>query len=131
MAQQVPIRKELFVEDLHGPRLIGNRCKACGQVFFPKAKTICVNCYHKELIDIEFGQKGKLYSFTTAEVPSDHFAPPYPCGYVMFDNNVNIFSQLEEVKGKPFKIGMEMELFLDKLWEEGGNEIIGYKYKPV
>jgi len=131
MPQQIPIRKELFVEDAHGWKLIGNKCKACGQVFFPKTKTICLNCYNEELIDIQFGQKGKLYTFTTAEVPSEHFTPPYSCGYVIFDNNIKVFSQLEALKDKPFKIGMEMQLIIGTLWQEGENEMIGYKYIPI
>jgi uncharacterized OB-fold protein len=28
-------------------------------------------------------------------------------------------------------VGMEMELVIEKLWEEGDKEIIGYKFKPV
>ena len=131
MSRQIPIREELFVEDAHGPKLIGNKCNACGQVFFPKTKTLCLNCYKEDLKDIQFGQKGKLYTFTTAEVPSDHFAAPYSCGSIIFDNNSKVFSQLEAVKDKPFKIGMEMELVIGKLWEEGENEIIGYKYRPI
>jgi len=131
MSQRVPVKKDLFIEAADGWRLIGNKCTACGTAFFPKVTTICLNCYNEELEDIQFSRKGKLYSFTTAEVPSDHFAPPYIVGYVILDKKVRVFAQLEVVNDKPFKIGMEMELVIGKLWEEDGKDIIGYKFKPV
>jgi uncharacterized OB-fold protein len=131
MSQRVAVKKDLFIEGADGWKLIGNKCKACGQVFFPKAETICLNCYKEELEDIQFGQRGKLYSFTTSQIPSEHFAPPDTVGYVILDKKVRVFTQLEVVEGKPFKIGMEMELVIDKLWEEEGKDVIGYRYKPV
>jgi uncharacterized OB-fold protein len=131
MPQRVPVKKDLFIEGADGWNLIGNKCKACGQAFFPKAKTICLNCYNQEMEDIQFSRRGKLYSYTTAEVPSDHFAPPYIVGYVILNPKVRIFSQLEVVKDKPFKIGMEMEMVIGKVWEEDGKDVIGYRFKPV
>ena len=38
---------------------------------------------------------------------------------------------IEEWEEHPLKIGMEMELIIDKLWEEEGKEIVGYKFRPV
>ena len=131
MPERVPVKKDLFIEGADGPRLIGNKCKSCGQAFFPKVKTICLNCYKEELEDIQFGGRGNLYSFTIAEVPSLHFAPPYTVGYVILDENVRVFSQLEVVNDKPFKIGMVMELVIGELWQEAKKVIVGYKFKPV
>jgi uncharacterized OB-fold protein len=131
MSERVPVKKDLFIETADGWRLIGNKCKACGQVFFPKVKAICLNCHNKELEDIQLPPRGELYSFTTAQVPSDHFDPPYIVGYIMLEKNVRVFSQLEVAKDKPLKIGMEMELMMGKLWEEEGKDVFGYKFKPV
>jgi uncharacterized protein len=131
MSEKVPIKDGLFVEGRDGWKLIGNKCKSCGQIFFPKAETICLNCCHEELEDIQLGPKGKLYSYTTSYVPAQHYKPPYMIGYVILNGNVRVFSQLMEIKDKPFEVDMEMELVIDKLWEEDGKEVIGYKFKPV
>jgi uncharacterized OB-fold protein len=131
MSERVPVREDVFIEEADGWKLIGNKCKSCGQIFFPKAKKVCLNCSHEELQDIKLSSRGKLYSYTTVQVPTLHFNPPYAVGYVTLNDKVRIFTQLEEVKDKPFKINMEMELMIDKLWEQGDKDIIGYKFKPV
>jgi len=64
-------------------------------------------------------------------MPSMHFEPPYAIGYVVLPEGVRIFAPLEIVEGKPFEIDMEMEVVIEKLWQEDDNEIIGYKFKPV
>ena len=131
MPEKVNLRNDLFVESADGVRLIGNRCNSCGQVFFPRTETICLNCCHGELTDIQLGPKGRLYSFTTSEVPALHYKPPYMVGYVIFDGEVRVFGQLKAAEDKPFKIDMEVELTVDKLWDEPEKEVIGYKFKPL
>ena len=131
MSESVPVRKDLFIEGSDGWRLIGNKCKSCGQIFFPKTEMMCLNCGHEELEEMQLSPKGKLYSYTISGVPAQHYKPPYAIGYVVLDDKVRVFSQLEEVKDKPFAVDMEMELVIDKLWEAGEKEIIGYKFKPV
>lgn len=131
MPERIPLRKDLFVESAEGVKLLGNKCKSCGQIFIPKAEAFCLNCCQNELTDVQLGPRGKLYSFTTSGVPAMHYKPPYLVGYVVFDNEVRVFGQLEALPDKPFRIDMEMELFIDKLWEEADKEIIGYKFKPV
>jgi len=43
MADVVPVREGIFAEDAEGAKLLGNKCKSCGQLFFPKAK-FCLTC---------------------------------------------------------------------------------------
>jgi uncharacterized protein len=131
MSEKVPVREGLFIEDDGGASLIGNKCKSCGQVFFPKAKPICLNCCGDQLEELLLNSRGKLYSYTVSQVPSWNFMPPYTVGYVELPENIRVFTQLKAVDDKPFKIGMEMELFIDKLWEKDGKDIFGYKYRPL
>lgn len=132
MPEIVPLRQELFIEDTNSVKLIGNRCKSCGLTFFPKAETICLNCCNEQLEDTALGPKGTLYSYTTCEVPTVHYQPPYTVGLVYFkESDIRVFGQLVPVDGKPFEIDMEMEVVLDKLWQEDGREVVGYKFKPV
>ncbi|MFH2129353.1 MAG: OB-fold domain-containing protein [bacterium] len=130
MLEQVPIREGAFREDKTGAILLANKCKACGQIFFPKAK-FCLSCVHNELEEIELSQKGSLYSYTIGHMPSSHFQPPYAIGYIDLPENYRIYAPLVMVEDQPFEVGMEMVAVIDKLWEEDGKEVIGYKFKPV
>jgi uncharacterized OB-fold protein len=81
------------------------------------------------------GPKGKLYSFTNVNhaVPEGYKGPiPYGVGIVEFPEGVRIVSYLTEGNPEKLKVGMDMLLVVEKLFEDGeGNEIIGFKFKPV
>ena len=131
MSERIPVRKDLFIEDLDGWRLIGNKCTSCGQSYFPKVATSCLNCGKENLEDKKFSSHGTLYSYAPSNVPTQHFKPPFVIGYITLEDNVRVASQLVEAKGKPFKIGMQMEMLMDTLWTEGNVEVFGYKFKPI
>lgn len=131
MSERVPVRKDLFVEGPQGWQLIGSRCRSCGQPFFPKAKSICLNCEGEDLEETRIAPRGTLYSYAPSNVPTAHFRPPFIVGFVTLENGVRIASQLVEVEGKPFAIGMDMAMLMDTLWKEGDVEVFGYKFKPA
>jgi len=64
-------------------------------------------------------------------MPSTRFISPYAIGYVDMPEGVRVFAPLKAEEGKPFKIGMEMEVVIDELWQEEDRRIVGYKFKPV
>lgn len=130
MANKVPIREGAFTETPAGGILLGNKCKSCGQIFFPKA-VFCLACLNEDMEEVQLSQRGKLYSYTIGHMPSMHFQPPYAIGYVVLPEGIRIFAPLEIVEGKPFQIDMEMEVVIDKLWQEDDTEVIGYKFRPV
>lgn len=130
MAQKVPIREGLFIESPEGGVLLANKCKSCGQMFFPKAD-FCFSCLGQDMEEVKLSRRGKLYTYTIGRMASMHFEPPYGQGYVSMPEGVRVFAPLEMVEDKPFKIGMDMEVFIDKLWQEDDKEVIGYKFRPV
>ena len=130
MAEKVPVRQGLFAEEIDGGVLLANKCKSCGQVFFPRA-IFCLTCSHKELTELKLSHRGKLYSYTISHLPSAHFPAPYAIGFINMPEGIRIFSPLVIDDRKPFNVGMEMELIIEKLWEQGGKEISGYKFRPV
>jgi uncharacterized OB-fold protein len=127
---KIPIRPGAFSETPEGVILLANKCQSCGQVFFPKVAS-CLTCFSDNLEELKLSRRGKLYSYTIGYMPSLHFPPPYAIGYVNLSERVKIFAPLIMMADKPLKVGMEMEVVLDKLWDDGENEIIGYKFKPV
>lgn len=130
MAEKIPFREGTFIEEAEGGRLVGNKCKSCGQIFFPKVQP-CLNCFNQELEDLPLSRQGELYSFTTAYMPASHFKPPYTVGYVNLPEGIRVFAPLKEVEGKSLQVGMPMKLETEKLWQEDDKEVIGYKFTPA
>ncbi len=132
MPEKIPVCEGAFTETSEGGVLIGNKCKACGQPFFPKAK-LCFACLTDDMEEVSLSRRGKLYSYTIGRMASLHFQPPYVLGYIDMPEGVRVFAPLEfeESEYRNIKIGMEMEVAIKKLWDEGDKEIIGYKFKPI
>jgi len=130
MPNRVPVKEGTFLESPEGGVLLANKCKSCGQVFFPKA-VFCLTCLNEEMEEIQLSRKGKLFTYTIVRFPSMHFEPPYAIGYVTMPEGIRVFAPFIMSDDKPFKIGMDMELVIEKLWQENENEIIGYRFKPV
>lgn len=129
-SDKVSIKEDTFSEGPEGGKLLANKCKSCGQIFFPKAH-LCFECFKEDLEKIILSRRGILYSYTIGRMPSMHFEPPYAVGYVDMPEGVRVFAPLKMMEDKPLRVGMEMEVVIEKLWQERDKEIIGYKFKPV
>jgi len=129
MTTKVPFREGLFEKVSGEWTLVGGRCRQCGQIFFPNREW-CLNCSSRDLERANLGRKGKLYSFTIVHMPSEHFEPPYAVGWIELPEGMRIFSQIRRWREHPLKIGMDMELAFEKLWDEEEKEIIGYTFRP-
>lgn len=125
------IREGIVAEGPEGAALAANRCNACGQVYFPKAGQGCLNCFEKTLEDVLLSRQGKLYSYTVVHMPASGFQPPYAVGFVDLPEGVRVFAPLETAEGKPFKVGMKMELRVGTLWVEEDLEVTGFKFGPT
>jgi uncharacterized protein len=130
MPQRVPVKEGLFQESPEGSVLVGSKCKNCGQIFFPKVK-FCFTCLSENVEDFKLSRQGKLYTYTIGRMPSVHFQPPFAVGYVELPEGLKIFTPLKIDDKKPFKIGMEMEVSIEKLWQDGDKEVIGFIFKPI
>ena len=139
--KQIPCLEGWFTMPPQEPRLLANRCKSCGVIFFPKV-TSCRNPYCREteaVEDVSLSTKGKLFTFTTNyyQPPPPYHAPdpfvPYTNGTVELPEGVRIQTMIAPgYDEKNLKIGMEMELIIDKLYEdEQGNEVMTWKFKPI
>lgn len=130
MAEKVPVKEGVLFEGPDGGALLGNKCNSCGQVFFPRAR-FCLSCFHEETEEIVLGRKGKLYSYAISHMPSTHFEAPYAAGYVDMPEGVRVFAPLKMVAERPFEVGMDMELVIERLWQEEDREVIGYRFRPM
>jgi uncharacterized OB-fold protein len=127
---KIPIREKLFTEGTSGS-LLGAKCKACGRVLAPLTTTCC-HCRGEDLEEVGLSRQGKLYSYTVVYQPHPKFGVPYSVGLIeLSEDGPRVFAPLKTKEGKQFKVGMEMELVIEKLWDENENEIIGPKFQPV
>ena len=130
MNEKIPV-KDGMIKVVDGQSiLLGSKCSECGQAFFP-TESLCLNCGSEMLDEITLSRKGTLYSYSAVEMPCANFKPPYAVGFVDMPEGVRIFGQLDIKEKLSFKIGMEMEIYVDTLWQEGGKDIIGYRFSPL
>lgn len=136
MAQQqekkkVPIKEGVF--DLEKSRLIGSRCKKCGDCFHPK-RAVCANCYSEELEEVLLGTRGKLSTYTIARTsyPWTPLVPPFITAQVKLPEDVLAMSLISDCDLDAVRIGMDVELYFWKVREdEEGNEVMAYAFKPI
>jgi len=128
MGQKLIIGKGLFTDN--GDALLGRKCRACNRIL-PPLTEMCYQCFSSDLESIPLSKKGKLFSYTIVHVPVKNFQPPYAIGWIELPEGITITSPIKGWQEKPLEIGMDMEFIVEKLWEENGNEVIGYKFQPV
>ena len=126
---QVPFKEGLFEDVDGGPALIGSRCRACGQVLFP-SKPVCLNCLSTDVKLVHLSRDGKLYTYTIVYLPSEHFPPPYAVGWIELPEGIRVFSQVRGWQERPLKIGMDMRMYVETLWQDGDKDVIGYVFRP-
>ncbi len=126
---KIPIREKMFTERIDGT-LLGLRCRACSRVLAPLTTTCC-HCRGEDLEEIALSGRGKLYSYTVVHQPHPKFGAPYSVGLIELSDGPRIFAPLKAKQGEQLRVGMEMELVIEKLWDENEDEIIGPKFQPA
>ena len=74
--------------------LVGQRCRRCGQMHFPKA-AYCSACRAQDFEQAVLGSEGSLYSFAEVHVAPKNFTTPYIVGYVDLDGGLRVFGQID------------------------------------
>jgi uncharacterized OB-fold protein len=134
---RVPIEDGFFTipdDPSEPPRLLGSRCRACGEVFYPR-RHVCARCLNEGTDDLELGPRGELYTWTYVHVPlfakRNAKVGAYGVGQVDLPEGPRVQAILV---GGPddFEIGMELELELEVLGpDKDDNDIVIYRFKPV
>ena len=138
--KRIPAVEGVFTWPSTEPRFIASKCKHCGTVSFPKSP-VCRNPKCNNKADVEetlLTRRGSLLSYTLIcyPPPPPYVAPkpfvPFPIGDVEFPEGVAILGQMTGCQYESLKIGMEVEVVVDGLFEdEQGNEVVGWKFRPV
>ena len=135
---RVPIEPGFFTvpeDPAATPRLLGSRCRRCGEHFFPR-RFVCAKCLAENTEDVELSPRGTLYTYTYVHFPlfgstsADH-AGGYGVGQVDLPEGPRVQAVLSGGPGA-FRIGMEMEVELETLREnKEGHAVVIHRFRPV
>ncbi len=154
---KVPAVEGWFTLDPDEPHLLGSRCTECGTVFFPAERTACRNpgCTSLDFEEHRLARRGRVWSFSR-----NHYAPPAPyvapdpfvpytvAAVEIPDDKVVVLGQVAGATGGApavgggeagvdaseadgLKVGQEVELVLDTLYEDDDHEYLVWKWRPV
>lgn len=112
--------------------LEGSRCPECGESFYPP-RVVCLNCYHEGLDTVALSRGGKLFTFTIARMalPGTLVPAPYVIAQVELPEGIHIQTVLTDVDPETVKIGMELELVVEKASVSAeGADVMTFKFRP-
>jgi uncharacterized OB-fold protein len=134
---RVPVEDGYFTvpdDPAEAPRLLGSRCGACGEHFFPR-REVCARCLAEGCEDVLLGPRGRLWTWTYVHVPlfakKDARVDAYGVGQVDLPEGPRVQAIL---LGGPedFRIGIEMELDLETLrTDDDGREVVIFRFRPA
>ena len=137
----VPALEGWFTMDAEKPHLIGTQCKSCSTYYFPKQTLFCKNpaCNGDVFDEVQLSRTGKIWSFTNAcyQPPEPYIAAdpyvPYAIIAVELEKEKMIVlgQAVEGVDVSQLKSGMDVELVLEKLFEDEQSVKMTWKWKPV
>ncbi len=137
----VPALDGWFTMDAEKPHLIGTQCKSCSTYYFPKQTLFCKNpaCNGDAFDEVQLSRTGKIWSFTNAcyQPPEPYIAAdpyvPYAIIAVELEKEkmVVLGQAVEGVDVSQLKAGMDVELVLEKLFEDEQSVKMTWKWKPV
>jgi len=134
---RVPIEEGFFripedPEEL--PRLLGSRCPACGEVFFPR-RLVCAKCLREGTEDTELSTSGTIYTWTYCHVPlfgkKDADVSGYGVAQVDLPEGPRVQSILSGERDE-YSIGMTVEIDLETLRQNSnGDDVVIYRFRPL
>ena len=134
---RVPVEDGYFTvpdDPAEVPRLLGSRCGACGEHFFPR-RHVCAKCLAEGCADVLLGPRGRLWTWTYVHVPlfakKDARVDAYGVGQVDLPEGPRVQAIL---LGGPadFRIGIDVELDLETLrTDDDGREVVIFRFRPV
>jgi uncharacterized OB-fold protein len=125
-----------------GPALLGNRCTSCSTVFFPAASFACRNpdCDGRDFERALLSQRGTVWSYTDARyqppapyVPTTDPYEPFAIAAVeLAGEGMVVLGQVADGYGiDDVRVGSEVELVVETLFEDDENEYRIWRWKPA
>jgi hypothetical protein len=101
--EERPFSDTSYNQYLKEEKLMGTRCKSCGELFLPP-RPICIKCHQSSMQWIEFQGTGKLAAFTCIAVGPPFITAegygrknPYCVGVVELNEGVRVDARIEGI----------------------------------
>jgi uncharacterized OB-fold protein len=138
--QRVPAVEGMFTMDEADPHLIGGR-SSNGSYFFPKDLG-GTDPYSDGTApeEVQLSNRGRVWSYTNSAYPppapfvvtTEPFEPVVIAAVELPVEQMVVLGQVATgYTVEDLRVGMEMQLVLDTLYEDDENEYIVWKWKPV
>jgi uncharacterized OB-fold protein len=107
-----------FADYLQKGKLMGTKCKKCGEMYFPP-RADCLKCLSDKIEWVEYSGQGKLASFTTIYAAPKGFEDiaPYTLGIVDLKEGGRLIAWTKDISEKEIKIGMPVKI-VPRIFEE-------------
>ena len=105
-----------FIDYLEKGKVVGTRCKGCGQVFFPP-RADCYQCLSSDIEWFEVSGTGKLVSFSKLEYAPAGFGDDLPYALAVLDyGEYKVFGRISsDLSDEEIKVSMEMKTVVNRL----------------
>ncbi|MBV8158987.1 MAG: OB-fold domain-containing protein [Dyella sp.] len=132
MNNAVPVREGLFTWPDAKPSLLVTHCRKCGAVAFPQVE-YCAVCATDDVEVKRLSGRGKLRNFSSvlACPPEYKGEVPYGAGIVEFPEGIRILGLLTTSDLSQLRPGMDVEVVVEKVYEEDGHDVVSYKFRSL
>ena len=130
-----------FETDAAGPHLVGGQCEKCGTFSFPRETLYCKNpaCDSTAMRPVPLSRRGRIWSYTNAcyqppapYVAADPYVPFAIAAVELEREGMVVMGQLAEgVRVEDVRVGQEVELILETLFEDDRQRHLVWKWKPL
>ncbi len=132
-----PFTIESYIENIQNKKLMGSKCKECGEIYVPSRK-LCTKCNSTNMEWIEMSGEGELAAFTSITVGTPFFVEkgynrnkPYCFSVIKLKEGPMISAQLvgvDESKPDSIKIGTPVKVkFLETQMKEESRIDLGFE----
>jgi uncharacterized OB-fold protein len=138
---QAPAVEGWYTMDPEQPHLLGSCCKDCGTYYFPKQSNYCKNpnCDSTEFEEVELSRTGKVWSYTNncyqppePYISADPFKPYAIAAVELAKEKMIVLGQVVTgVTVDDLKVGDEVEMVLETLFEDDESDKVVWKWKPL
>jgi uncharacterized OB-fold protein len=113
MNTEVPLTLESFYQFCAQGKLVGTRCRSCGEILTPP-RSLCRKCHSTDMEWMEFKGTGKLLTYSIIHVAPSAFQSlvPYTVGIVQLTEGARLPGMIR-VEPKDLRIGLELKVAFD------------------